>query len=343
MTNVGLIEGIAEGVSSLLKTYTGFWSDRISKRKPFIFLGYFLSAISRPLIGLSTLPLQVLGARVTDRVGKGLRTAPRDALIADMVEPAERGLAFGWHRALDTLGAVAGPLLTLVLLKYFTDLRHAYFYALIPGLLSVAFIFFLKEPIRLDRIVAQKFSFQWKNLNHEYKVFIIGWTLFCLTNSSDAFLILKMKDGGVEFSEIILLYAWYNLVYALFSPYLGNLSDHLGVKKILLMGLTLFTIVYVGFAYSTHKYQFAVLLALYGIYMAATEGVSKAYVSKLTSPDTRATALGLLGTFSGMAQIFASLVTGILWDHYGATVALLFSCLGSLALILLLSLSGKMK
>jgi MFS family permease len=343
MTNVGLIEGIAEGVSSLLKTYTGFWSDRTAKRKPFLLFGYFLSAISRPLIGLSTFPLQVLGARVTDRVGKGLRTAPRDAMIADMVEPAERGLAFGWHRALDTLGAVAGPLLTLIFLKYFTDLRHAYFYALIPGLLSVTFIFFLQEPPRLDRIVAQKFSFQWKNLNPDYKVFIIGWTLFCLTNSSDAFLILKMKDGGVKFSEIILLYAWYNLVYASFSPYLGNLSDRLGAKKILLMGLSLFTIVYVGFAYSTHKYQFAVLLALYGIYMAATEGVSKAYVSKLTSPETRATALGLLGTFSGLAQILASLVTGILWDQYGATVALLFSCLGSLALIMLLSFSGKMK
>jgi MFS family permease len=337
MTNVGLIEGISEGVSSLLKTYSGFWSDRIAKRKPFIFLGYLLSAISRPLIGLSTLPLHVLGARATDRLGKGLRTAPRDALIAEMVGPNERGLAFGWHRSLDTLGAVIGPLLTLFLLKYFSDLRQAYFYALIPGLLSVAFIFFLKESPHPERINASKFSFQWKKLNHDYKVFLLGWMLFCLTNSSDAFLILKMKNEGVEFNEIILLYALYNLVYALFSPYLGNLSDHLGTKKILLMGLFLFTIVYVGFAFSTNKYQFAFLLALYGIYMAATEGVSKAYVSKLTTPETRATALGLLGSFTGVARIFASLATGVLWDHYGAVLALLFSCLGSCALIIFLT------
>lgn len=338
MTNVGIVEGIAEGVSSLLKTYSGFWSDKISKRKPFIFVGYLLSAISRPLIGLSSTPLQVLGSRTIDRIGKGLRSAPRDAMIADMVESKDRGLAFGWHRSIDTFGAVVGPLLAILLLNYFSDLRQAYYYALIPGILSVLFIFFIKEPQHSEGPNAKKFKFKWKDLNHDYKVFVFGWTVFCLTNSSDAFLILKMKESGLNFSTVILLYAFYNLIYAALSPSLGHLSDKIGTKLILLLGLSIFTLVYAGFAFSTEIYQFAALLALYGAYMASTEGVSKAHASKLVSSENRGSALGLLGTFSGGAQIFASIVAGFLWDQYGATIALLFSCLGSVILIFVMSL-----
>lgn len=332
MASLGLIEGIAEGVASLLKTYSGFWSDRISKRKPFIFVGYFISAISRPLIGLSSSTFHVLGSRTLDRIGKGLRTAPRDALIADSVESKDRGLAFGWHRSIDTLGAVIGPLLGLLILTYVDDLRKVYLWALIPGLLSVLVIFFIREPSN-QIVTSNKFRFRWKALGYEYKYFLTSWGLFCLTNSSDAFLILKMKDSGLSISSVLLIYAFYNLIYAILSPSLGSLSDSWDKRKTLILGMILFTFVYLGFSVVTHWTQFVVLMAIYGTYMAATEGVSKAYVTQLAPSEFKGSALGILGTVVGISQIAASILAGLIWDKFGATTALLFSTIGSLSFI----------
>lgn len=334
MTNLGLIEGIAEGVASLLKTYSGFWSDRIQKRKPFILAGYFISAISRPLIGLSTTSFHVLISRTTDRVGKGLRTAPRDALIADYVETKDRGLAFGWHRSIDTLGAVVGPILALLILTFVSDLKRIYFWALIPGLVSVIVIFFLSETAKKS-ITANKFQFKWTALGYEYKYFLISWGLFCLTNSSDAFLILKMKENGLSTSSVLLIYAFYNLVYALLSPYLGRVSDEWSKRKTLILGMFLFSFVYFGFAFGSHWSHFLILMSIYGAYMAATDGISKAYVSELVPDEFKGSALGILGTVVGFSQIAASILAGSIWDKYGATSALLFSCAGSLLFIVL--------
>ena len=336
MLSVGIIEGVAEGLASLLKTYSGFWSDQINKRKPFIFVGYLLSALSRPLIGLSTTALHVLGARSLDRVGKGLRSAPRDALIADFVGPQDLGLAFGWHRSMDTLGAVIGPLLAIFFVGYFSDLREAYYWAIIPGLISVLIIFWIKEPEKVTSVKSKKFDFNWYNYSKEYKNFIIGWTFFCLTNSSDAFLILRMKDAGLDFVAIILIYAFYNLVYALLSPSLGHLSDKIGARKVLIIGLIIFTFVYMGFAFSDSVSMFILLFFLYGSYMAATDGVSKSYAVRLVKPENKASSLGILGTATGVSQILASIVTGFLWDRHGSTVALLFTCVGSFCFILIL-------
>ena len=342
MMNVGVIEGIAEGFSSLLKTFSGSWSDKISRRKPFILFGYLLSAISRPLIGFSTISLHVLGARSLDRIGKGFRDAPRDALISDLVEPKERGLAFGWHRSMDTFGAMLGPLLALVLLKYFTDLRQIYYYAIIPGLLSVSFITFIKEPKHhVNDIPSKKVEFKWASLNREYKVFVLGWTIFCLTNSSDVFLILKTKEAGLDFTTIILLYVLYNFIYASLSPFFGQLSDKFGPRKILLGGLIIFTCVYIGFAFSHQSYQFALLFLLYGIYMAATVGISKAFISNLVTTEHVGSAFGFFGMFTGFAQIFASITAGFIWDSYGSKMALLFSCTGSFFLVLILLFSFR--
>ncbi|MGE3608272.1 MAG: MFS transporter [Bacteriovoracaceae bacterium] len=339
-TNLGLIEGVAEGVSSLLKTYSGFLSDKMAKRRPFFFIGYLLSVISKPLIGVSTTYLHVLSARVLDRLGKGLRTSPRDALITDLVKSEDRGFAFGWHRAFDTLGAVTGPLLGLVILKYFADMRMAYFFATIPGLLSVLLIFFIREPKPTAHKSVQNFRFNFKELSHEYKSFIVGWTIFCLTNSSDAFLILKMKQSGLEFSNIILIYAFYNFIYALLSPSLGDLSDRIGTKKVLMFGLLLFTFVYAGFAFANQAYQFVFLFLVYGAFMASTEGVSRAHASRLVPKDSSGTALGIFNTCMGFAQIFASVFAGFLWDQFGPQTALLYSCLGSSILFLKLSFSA---
>lgn len=332
MANLGLIEGIAEGVASLLKTYSGFWSDRILKRKPFILAGYFISALSRPLIGLSTTSFHVLVSRTTDRIGKGIRTAPRDALITDYVENKDRGLAFGWHRSIDTLGAVVGPILGLLILTYVSDLRRIYFWALFPGLVSVFVIFFLQEPVK-KTITANKFQFKWKALGYDYKYFLISWGLFCLTNSSDAFLILKMKDEGLTTSSVLLIYAFYNLVYALLSPYLGRVSDEWSKRKTLILGMTLFGLVYVGFAFAEHWSHFVILMAIYGVFMAATDGVSKAYVSDLVPKEFKGSALGILGTVVGCSQIAANIFTGLIWDNYGSTAALLFGSIGSFIFI----------
>ncbi len=345
MMDVGLIEGIAEGLSSLLKTYSGFWSDKISKRRPFIFAGYLISTLSRPLIGLSISPLHVLGARSVDRLGKGLRTAPRDALIADIVKEQDRGLAFGWHRLMDTMGAVIGPLLLIFILTKISDLKKIYFWSIIPGAISLFFIFFIKEPQKLNRPTGQ-FKFHWKELcspgnsnmmstNGEFKYFILSWGLFCLTNSSDAFLLLKMKSTGLNFSTILFIYAFYNLIYALLSPTLGSLSDKWGKLNILFYGIIIFLFVYLGFSFATNLMHFFILYAIYGIYMAATEGVSKAYIADLAQPQYKAFAMGIFGTTTGLAQIFASIVTGLLWDKFGPTNALLFNCLGTILFLLL--------
>lgn len=333
MTNLGIIEGIAEGIASLLKTYSGFWSDRISKRKLFIFVGYFISALSRPLIGLSTSALHILGARTTDRIGKGLRTAPRDALIADYVESKDRGLAFGWHRSIDTLGAVVGPLLGLLVLTYVSDLRKIYYWALVPGLVSVLVILFLREPPK-NLTSSSNFQFKWKILTYEYKYFLISWGIFCLTNSSDAFLILKMKEEGLSTSSVLLIYAFYNLFYAILSPYLGGLSDKWSKRKILTFGMFLFSIVYIGFSLANHWTHFLILMSIYGIYMAATDGVSKAYITELVPSDFKGSALGIFGTVVGFAQIVASIFTGLIWDQYGSSMALIFSSVGSIVFII---------
>lgn len=294
--------------------------------------GYFISALSRPLIGLSTTSFHVLVSRTTDRIGKGIRTAPRDALITDYVENKDRGLAFGWHRSIDTLGAVVGPILGLLILTYVSDLRRIYFWALFPGLVSVFVIFFLQEPVK-KTITANKFQFKWKALGYDYKYFLISWGLFCLTNSSDAFLILKMKDEGLTTSSVLLIYAFYNLVYALLSPYLGRVSDEWSKRKTLILGMTLFGLVYVGFAFAEHWSHFVILMAIYGVFMAATDGVSKAYVSDLVPKEFKGSALGILGTVVGCSQIAANIFTGLIWDNYGSTAALLFGSIGSFIFI----------
>lgn len=340
MTNLGIVEGIAEGLSSLLKTYSGYWSDKISKRLPFLFLGYLISAISRPMIGLSSTFYHVLGARSLDRIGKGLRTAPRDALIADIVEIKDRGLAFGWHRFMDTLGAVIGPLICLLILNYYIDIKEIFFWAIIPGLLSVLAILFLSET-PMKKNFSSKFELKWKDFSFDFKYYQISWMIFCLTNSSDAFLILKMRHSGISISNVLLIYAFYNFIYALFSPYFGGLSDKLGKRKILIFGACIFSIVYIGFAFSNLFYEFIFLMFLYGIYMASTEGVSKAYVSELVPSHLKASALGIFGTIIGISQIAASVLVGFIWDKYGANYAILVSSIGSISFIFLSVIKTK--
>lgn len=344
MVYIGIIEGCAESIASLLKTYSGIWSDRISKRKPFIIAGYFLGAISKPLTALSTSWSGVLFARSLDRTGKGIRSSPRDAMIADSVDESQRGAAFGWHRGLDTLGAAVGPLLAILLLYLnANDLRSLYFWALIPGILSVAIIFLIKEPKYRTKEKSWKNPMaSWKIFNRTFRKYVLAWSVFSVVNSSDIFLIMKAKASGISTQTVILLFCAYNLTYALSSPWLGSLSDKIGKKQILIFGLLIYAIVYCGFGLSNQLWHYWVLFLIYGLYMGATEGVSKALAIDLAPKEYKATSLGILGTATGITTLFASTFAGVLWEKLGSSSVFYFGAIGAcMAAALLLGLKTE--
>jgi MFS family permease len=332
MASVGLIEGFAEAMASLLKTYSGAWSDRIAKRAPFVAFGYFLSALGKPLTGFAQTWTHVLIARAIDRTGKGLRTAPRDALLSEAVSEKVRGLAFGWHRAMDTLGAALGPLIALGFLTTNPqDLRKLYFWAFLPGLMAVGIAMLVRDPKRERAATPPPIKlFKFGPLTPDFRRYLSAWTLFSLVNSSDVFLLMKTKAAGVSLAEVILIYCFYNLVYAGFSPVFGGLSDRLGRARVLVFGLVIFAGVYLGFAAATARWQFWALFGVYGLYIAATDGVGKALAVDLVPAADKATGLGTLGTFTGLATIVASTIAGLLWDHCGPAAPVVYGTVGSL-------------
>ena len=334
MTSLGIIEGTAEAVASILKIYSGVWSDRIRKRKPFIVTGYVFASLAKPMIGLASSWTHVLFARSFDRVGKGLRTAPRDAMISESVPLEQRGYAFGVHRAMDTLGATIGPLFALLYLQYYQEsLRWIYLIAFIPGMISVGLALLIREPAESVQISngAPKIGLSWKELPLSFRRYLIAWTVFSLVNSSDVFLLMKVREtGGNGTTGVILLYVFYNLLYALLSPYFGKKSDQQPRKNVFIFGLLVFSVVYAGFAFAFETWHYVLLFGLYGIYMAATEGVGKALAVDLFPIDQKATAIGILGVATGVSMILASTIAGFLWDHYGARSAFLYATVGSL-------------
>lgn len=360
-TSVGAIEGVAEGIASLLKSISGRWSDRLQNRKSFVVAGYALSAIAKPLLGLSNSWTQVMAIRSMDRVGKGLRSAPRDALLSDSAPIELQGAAFGWHRAMDTLGAAIGPLLSLAFITSFatapkapetslspeltTTLRSLFLWSLVPGAIAVIISLFVHES-RSASSTARKLS-ESKSpiddassaLSPQFKRYLIAWTAFSLTNSSDVFLLLRAQNAGVSLANTILLYTGYNLVYALSSPYLGHLSDKIPRKHVLMTGLTVFATVYLLFGFATEGWHFLLLFLVYGLYIGATDGVGKAFAVDLLPINQKATGLGALGTATGLSMIAASTAGGWLWDHFGPRATFLYGAAGALTAIALLSAS----
>lgn len=336
---VGLIEGIAESVSSLSKLISGWLSDLWKKRKIIVIGGYALSSLSRPIIGITTNWAQVLSLRFADRLGKGIRTSPRDALLVDSVSEKERGKAFGFQRAFDHLGAVVGPIIAFTLLKAFhLNLRIVFLLAILPSIMIlVLLIFFVKEKFPLGA-VSKRLNLKEVKFSSRFKFYLITLVVFTLGNSSDAFLILKAKEAGVTVGFLPLIWMGHNFIKAISAYPSGALSDKLGRKKIIIFGWFIYSLVYIGFAFSTGYLSIIALFLLYGLVFGTTEGVEKAFVADLVPEKIRATGYGVFNFVVGITLFPASLITGILWQKFSSKVALLTGAI--LAFIACLMLSG---
>lgn len=344
MAVVGLIEGLAEVTAGLLKGYFGVLSDKLEKRSIFVVLGYSFSAISKPLPGILPNTLTVLFARVMDRIGKGIRTAPRDALLASYSEN-NTGAVFGFHRAMDTLGAVFGPLIALLMLNLLKlNYQTIFIISFVPSLTAVILTLYVKDK-SIEGVSQQKLdslSF-WKSSPKQYKTLFFLMTIFSLVNSSDVFLILKSKNISGSDTLAIAGYIFYNIIYAASSYPIGILADKLGKKKVFIIGLSIFSVVYFGFASLNSFVLIWILFALYGIYASSTEGVLKAWVSDLVPDKNKGSAIGMITMSSSIAVMIGSIAAGFLWDAFGSQVPFYLSSAVSLLVAGLLYRFSKKK
>ena len=329
---LGVIEGAAETTASLLKLASGWWSDRVKRRTPLVVAGYALAALVRPLIAMATTATQVLAIRVTDRVGKGIRTAPRDALIADSVDPAVRGRAFGFHRSGDHAGALLGPLIAFALLSWLAlDLRTVFWLALIPGALAVATaIAFVRDAAGAAAPTAASAAnaatpqgAAGNALPTSFKALLTVFTVFALGSSTDAFLLLRAHQLGVPIALAPILWAALHLVKSAASTSGGALSDRIGRTPTVLAGWVLYALVYAGFALASAAWHAWALFAVYGFFFALTEGAERALVADLVPATRRGAAFGWFNLASGAALLPASVLFGLVWDRYGAATAFL--------------------
>ncbi|MFN5704811.1 MAG: MFS transporter [bacterium] len=333
---IGVLEGLAEALAGLSKGYFGKLSDQSKKRLPFVQIGYTLSAITKPMMAVSVLPLWIFFTRSIDRLGKGVRSAARDAMLSDSSDVNNKAKVFGFHRSMDTLGAVIGPLIALSFLYYYPNKYIYLFYiAFIPGILAVISTLILKE--KSNTVDTKKYDYNffsflsyWKNSHANYKKLIIALLLFTLVNSSDVFLLLKAKEAGISDTYLIGVYIFYNLIYALFAFPLGIIADKIGMKKILVFGLIMFSLSYYFISISTLTIHFIGVFLLYGIYAAATEGISKAWISNIVTKNETATAIGLYTSFQSIATMLASTLTGIIWYKFGSSIAFTITSISTL-------------
>jgi MFS family permease len=328
---VGVIEGVAEAIAGLSKGYFGALSDSRGVRRPFVTFGYALSALSKPLPALFPSIGGVLGSRMADRIGKGIRTAPRDALLAGYVGPEQRGAAFGLHRAMDTLGAAIGPCIALLYLWLRPgDYQTLFLLAFVPSMLAAGTTLLVREssfvPSATRPSLRDSFRF-WKEAPQGYRSVVILLGVFALGNSSDIFLILRAREIGFSDTETIGGYILYNLVFAAAAWPAGRASDRLGRPKVIALGLLLFAVVYLIFAIAPSRELIWGAFALYGIYAALTEGVAKAWIGDLVPNERRGVAIGLQTALASLAAMVASTWTGALWSSAGAPVPLMAAAL----------------
>ena len=335
---VGLIEGIAESTTSLVRLFSGWLSDRLRKRKLLVLMGYLLASMARPSIAVTTTGWQVLGLRFVDRLGKGLRSAPRDALVADVTTAARRGLAFGYQRAMDHAGAIVGPLVSSALLAAFAlGYRTLFALAAIPAALCVVTVWrFIQDPVQpsatpmASRPQVALIS-SWRQTDRRLRGLLFAVGVFALGNSSDAFLILRAQHLGVSVSLIPIIWVVLHVSKSLLSIPGGLLSDRMGRRPTITVGWAVYALVYLGFALASTSWQAWALFATYGLYFALTEGVEKAFVADLAPPDQRGVAFGLYNFVVGLAVLPASVIFGGVWEWAGYRAAFLLGA--GLALI----------
>lgn len=345
---LGFIEGVAESTASLLKVFSGYWSDNLKKRKLPVILGYAFSLLGKFSLYLSASWGMVFGARILDRFGKGIRVAPRDALIADSSSGYARGRAFGLHRAMDTAGACLGIFLSYLLFSGSQgNFKEIFFIALIPAALGVAALFWVKEKQKprlafsgglfdLDsqksrpKISIREFVPQFKKLDKKLKAFLVISFVFSLANFSNQFMLMRAKTLGFNLKMIILLYLVYNISYAAFSYPAGAISDKIGRKTMLILGYIFYSLVYFGFAFAGAKEFIWALFILYGVYIGFTDGVEKALVTDLSPLNLRATFIGMHAALIGAGLFPASLIAGFLWSWFGASAPFIFGGIMSL-------------
>lgn len=335
-TTLSLIEGIAESTASLIKAFSGFWSDKIGKNKPFMLIGYGISAIMIPLYTFVVSPIQVLYLRFIERVGKGIRTAPRDSLIAGSVTNGETGRSFGLQKAMDNSGAILGPLIAFALLIIFPDNFHIIFLlAGIPAILSIFVIIFgIKEAKKSKESLFKKFHFS--DFPKRYYLFLGIIFIFTLGNSTDALLMVKANEVGVKVAFIPLVYLVTSIVSVLLAIPLGSLSDKVGKEKILIIGFLIYAIVYYGFGVTTSVGPIIALFALYGLYSAATDGIQKAFISDLIDNNKLGTGLGIYNALLGITLLPASIIAGILYDKVNSRIPFYFGSATALISVILM-------
>ncbi|MCS7065354.1 MAG: MFS transporter [Fimbriimonadales bacterium] len=336
---IGLIEGIAETTASLLKLVSGWLADRFGRYRQLTAFGYGLSVLTRPLLALTTAPWQVLGLRFADRLGKGLRAAPRDALIAHATQPLHRGLAFGFHRGMDNLGAAIGPLLASgILLLAPQDYRLVFWLAVVPALVSLVALAHglrsVSEPVPVNTAVPWRLKLP----RGRFRWLLLCILIFTLGNSSDAFLLLRAEQAGVSAALVPLLWAGLNLLKSLLATPGGALSDRWGRPRVLLMGWLIYALVYAGFGFASTAWHIWALFGLYALYFALTEGTERAMVAELVPPEQRGQAFGAFHFVVGVGMLPASLLFGLVWQAFGATTAFLMGATLALLASLLLTL-----
>ena len=334
-TSLSLIEGIAESTAALVKTLSGFWSDKIGRNKPFMLIGYGISALIIPLYSFVISPLQVLYLRFIERFGKGIRTAPRDSLVAGSVSNKETGKSFGLQKAMDNSGAIAGPLAAFALLIFFPlNYRLIFLLAGIPAFLSIFVIIFgIKEAKKNKESLFKKFHF--KDFPPKFYLFLAIIFIFTLGNSTDALLLVKANEVGVKVAFIPLVYLVTSIVSVLLAIPLGSLSDRIGKERILVAGFLIYAIVYYGFGVTGSVATIIFLFALYGLYSAATDGIQKAFISDMIDSNKQGTGLGIYNALLGITLLPASLIAGILYDkvnshipfYFGAVTAIISAIL----------------
>lgn len=340
---VGVIEGIAESIASLLKVFSGYVGDKYQNKKRLTFIGYSASVIYKVFLLLATSWVGVLVARVVDRTGKGVRTAPRDALVAQSSKQGKLGGSFGLHKMLDMLGSSVGALLAFVFVATGFGFNRAFLYSIIPAIIGILIIPLIRED-RTIKQKSEKFSFKGVKLDGKLKLYLAIIFVFCLGNSSNTFLLLKAHERGFSTSHVILLYLIYTISASILAIPAGKLSDKFGRSSILVPGYVIYGLVYFGFALLASKTSIAILFIAYGAYTAFISGAERAFIAEAAPAGFKGTVLGIYGTLQGIGLLLSSIIAGIMWDSINSNAPFLFGgILGIISAIAIAVILGKHK